>query len=172
MKEIWKDIQGYEREYQVSNTGKVRSLDFKSWNGSVWFQKKGKILTPRRTKSGYCRVQLRGRDAYIHRLVAQAFIPNPDNLPQVNHKDENKENNCVNNLEWCTQAYNNSYGTKIERQSAKTRGRMRNNKPCINLTTGEVYVSAWAAKLATGHEVYKCCQGRAKTSGGCEWRWL
>lgn len=101
-KEIWKDIDDYEGFYQVSNLGRVRSLDNWIWNGTGFFLKPGKVLIPRKTKTGYLRVQLKGKDFYIHRLVATTFIDNPLNFPQVNHKDENKANNEVSNLEWCT----------------------------------------------------------------------
>ena len=89
-KEIWKDIDDYEGFYQVSNLGRVRSLDNWIWNGTGFFLKPGKVLIPRKTKTGYLRVQLKGKDFYIHRLVATTFIDNPLNFPQVNHKDENK----------------------------------------------------------------------------------
>lgn len=109
--EIWKDIQGYENKYQVSNQGRVRALHYRGTNNI-------KLVYIKRRK-GYCQVSLWKNSSrkmfLVHRLVAQAFIPNPKNLPQVNHKDENKCNNCVNNLEWCDQAYNNKYGTRLDR---------------------------------------------------------
>lgn len=93
-REIWKDIQGYGGKYQVSNLGRVRSI------------LRNKILIPKKTKKGYLRIRLyennHCKNIVIHRLVAFAFIPNPENKPQVNHKDGNKENNCVSNLEWCS----------------------------------------------------------------------
>lgn len=110
--EQWKDIEGYEGLYQVSNLGNVRSLKFSGGN-------KAKLLKQNITKEGYKRVGLckngKRKDYRIHRLVAMAFIPNPNNLPIINHKDEDKGNNNVNNLEWCTIAYNNTYGTARER---------------------------------------------------------
>lgn len=114
MEEIWKDIKGYEGKYQVSNLGRIKVLNYKR-SGQEH------IMATKNNK-GYCEIRLakdgKRKDFIVHRLVAQAFIPNPNNLPQVNHIDENKTNNCVNNLEWCTQAYNNSYGTRLERVSA------------------------------------------------------
>lgn len=120
MKEVWKDVFGYEGLYQVSNFGRVKSLDRLEtikcrWGGEALRPVKGKILIPRVHSNGYLRVGFgRKKDVYIHRLVAQAFIPNPDNKPQVNHKDMNKKNNSVENLEWCTQKENNvhSYETR------------------------------------------------------------
>lgn len=108
--EIWKDINGYEGIYQVSNKGRVRSLDRKVWN----YTKKGRILKPHDNGHSYLNVGLHGENsvnkhAYIHRLVAEAFIPNPDNKPEVNHIDFNKRNNCVENLEWVTEEENKKH---------------------------------------------------------------
>lgn len=123
IKEIWKDVTGYEGRYQVSNFGNVKRLSYSyidSW-GTGRFRIKPEQLIPSQVnkKSGYKMLDLRlnnqRKRVYVHRLVAQAFIPNPNNLPQVNHKDENKLNNHVDNLEWCTHAYNQRYGTKSVR---------------------------------------------------------
>ena len=125
--EIWKPVVGYERFYEVSNLGRVKSND-REWVGSRGgiIHKKGRILNPKPTLQGRMVVQLWDKQkcfqTFVHRLVAQAFIPNPDNLPQVNHKDENPLNNCVENLEWCTAKYNTNYGTCIKRRSEKQKG--------------------------------------------------
>lgn len=104
--EIWKDIDGYEGHYRISNFGRVYSI-------------KSGILLKQKNKRGYLEVGLckNGKHRYMqtHRLVALNFIPNPENLPNVNHKDENKQNNCVSNLEWCTVKYNINYGSRTER---------------------------------------------------------
>ena len=119
MKEEWRAIKGYENLYEVSNLGRVRSLEryVKSKTGTRIV--KERILKPVNVGSGYLGVGLykegKVRIIYVHRLVAQAFIPNPNNLPEVNHKDENKTNNRVENLEWCTREYNMSHGTRSER---------------------------------------------------------
>ena len=113
IEEVWKDVVGFEGIYQVSITGIVRRL----------YPNKTKILKQckagGRTNKEYLYVNMSANGKYrsssVHRLVAEAFIPNPERLPQVNHKDEDKFNNCVDNLEWCTASYNNSYGTKISR---------------------------------------------------------
>ena len=106
MKEIWKDIEGYEGLYQISNYGVVKSL--KKYAGKSL--RKEKILKTYKDKDGYIKVILcknsKTRFLSIHRLLAEVFIPNPDNLPQINHKDENPLNNKVDNLEWCTQQHN------------------------------------------------------------------
>ena len=106
MEEIWKDIEGYEGLYQISTLGRVRSLrKFDELNNIF-------VMKPN-ASNRYYKISLskNGKTKYffVHRLVAQAFIPNPDNLSLVNHKDCNKLNNCVSNLEWCDYKYNNNY---------------------------------------------------------------
>ena len=106
MEEVWKDIEGYEGLYEVSNFGRIKSL------------RTGKIMKPSINR-GYlkCILQNDGKYKmyYVHRLVIQTFIPNPDNLPEVNHKDEDKTNNKVDNLEWCDHKYNTNFGTRNEK---------------------------------------------------------
>lgn len=119
MEEIWKDIEGYEGLYQVSDLGNVRSLKFSGGN-------KVKLLK-QNTNRGYKQVTLRKngkmKTCKVHRLVAMAFISNPNNYKEVNHKDENPSNNDVSNLEWCTSEYNKNYGTRNERASESKRGK-------------------------------------------------
>ena len=110
--EIWKDIEGYEGLYQVSNLGRVKSL-------KVSKIKSERIRKSYQQSSGYISIVLckngKVTNHKIHRLVANAFIDNPDNLPEVNHMDEDKTNNCVDNLEWCDSSYNKNYGTRTEK---------------------------------------------------------
>ena len=121
MEEIWKPVKGFEGYYEVSNLGRVRSIDRVVVDTVRNCERllKGKILIQRDNSNGYKNVMFckehKLDNKYVHRLVAEIFLPNPDNLPQVNHKDEDKSNNRVDNLEWCTSFYNNEYGTRKKR---------------------------------------------------------
>ena len=88
-------------------------------DSSVWSNLSNKFLKPEKTANGYLRVELQGKKYFIHRLVAEKYLSNPNNLPCINHKDENKENNNVSNLEWCSYQYNNNYGNRIAKAAAK-----------------------------------------------------
>lgn len=119
--EIWRPVVGYEGLYEVSNTGRVRSMDrYVKCDYERYRLHKGKVLSPAKDKDGYLVVSLhfngKKNTIKVHRMVAEAFIPNPDNLPQVNHRDEDKTNNRVENLEFCTAKYNLSYGTRNIRE--------------------------------------------------------
>ena len=135
--EIWKDIEGYEGLYQVSNKGRIKSLNYRHTG-------KEKILSSKPNSNGYLRVYLyknRKRNSFsVHRLVAEAFIPNYDNLSEVNHKDENKENNTVDNLEWCDRKYNLNYGSRNERASISKKGKKNKLKrQILCVETGEIF---------------------------------
>ena len=126
MKEVWKDIAGYEGYYKVSNLGRIKSVErlityANSKGVTRQFPVEERILTQRMDRNGYQRASLKKDKArklfLVHRLVAQAFIENPNNWPLVNHKDENRCNNNVANLEWCTSKYNLNYGSARERMS-------------------------------------------------------
>lgn len=157
----FKPLPEYEDCYLISDTG------------LVWSIKKQKFLKPQITRDGYLTVNLckNGTEKVrkIHRLVALTFIPNPDKLPQINHKDENKKNNCVDNLEWCTMKYNNNYGTHNERL-AKTKG-----QPVLCIETGIIYGSLADAERKTGtfkSSIYRVCKGLQNTAGKCHWEYV
>lgn len=156
MIEEWKDIPGYEGVYEISNLGRVR--------------RNGKILKPLKD-SGYLRAHLSkngiAKKVLIHRLVAFAFIPNPNNYPEINHKDEDKTNNTVENLEWCSREYNINYGTRNERVS----------KPVLQYDRLGNFIREWPSGLKAEEElginngnISSCCSGKVKTAGGFVWR--
>lgn len=163
MVEIWNDILGYEGLYEVSNWGRIR--------------RNGKILRPRKSGYyGYLSVALskngNERQVLIHRLVASAFLPNPQNFPCINHKDEDKTNNAVDNLEWCDHQYNCNYGTRNERVAEKK------SKPVIQYDLLgnfiEEYKSTHEAERKTRIDnncISRCCNGKYKTAGGFVWRY-
>ena len=166
MNEEWRDIEGYEGLYQVSNLGRVRSLNCRGHKGCIG------ILTPRLDGKGYEMVALykegKARNTKVHRLVAQAFIPNPNNYPQVNHKDENKTNNIVENLEWCTGKYNSNYGT------GKIRSGIKQGKKIICIDTGQEFDRIREAARVYGichNNIVECLKGKRKTAGGYKWKY-
>ena len=125
MEEIWKDIDGYEGIYQISNLGNVKSLRREVIHPDGRIQVRNeRIMSKRESIDGYYIAKLnvnnQSKSIAIHRLVAQAFIPNPDNLPEVNHVDTNRKNNCVDNLEWCTHADNVSHSAKLGHYKGKS----------------------------------------------------
>lgn len=147
-------MNGYEGLYQVSNLGRVKRLSKPKKNYDINNKEfktimiPEKIVKPQLDKNGYYRIGLtenyKRSFCFVHRLVAQAFILNPDNLPHINHKDEDKSNNNANNLEWCTMKYNCNYGTRNERVAKG------NHKKVKCIETGIVYNSLTEACKVTG----------------------
>lgn len=160
MDEIWEDKKDYEGHYQVSNFGRVKSIKF----GKERILKqhiRGGYYSVGLSKNGIVKTYL------VHRLVAEAFLDNPDNLPYVNHKDECKTNNNVDNLEWCTHEYNINYGTRTERCS----------KPVLQYTLDGEFVREWPSARECGRNGYhqghiaECCRGERKTHEGFIWKY-
>lgn len=141
MKEVWKDIKGYEGSYQVSNLGRIKSLerDVICNNNGATRKVKEKILHPSMSSKGYMHIKL-GIGGIkctkrVHRLVAEAFIPNPNKYPVINHKDCNRTNNCIDNLEWCTYQYNVQYTFKMGyKDSLETRMKKSNSHKGMKLS--------------------------------------
>ncbi len=173
MQEIWKDIPGYEGLYQVSNQGNI-----KSFVKSAKHQNQSHLLKQYVNNSGYLYVQLythKGKRKHflVHKLVAMAFLENQNNYPCVNHKDENKLNNCVDNLEYCTYQYNNAYGT------AKIRAFVTKSNPVQQLTIDGVWLATYhspatAAKLLgiSTNAITQCCNGKRKYACGYKWQYV
>jgi hypothetical protein len=183
--EIWKDILGYEGFYQVSNLGRVRSVDriVKGKFGSIQ-HKKGVMLAPAINTAGYYSVALtknaKGKAFRVHRLVAEAFIPNPSNYPIINHKDENKLNNNVNNLEWCTYSYNTIYNNSIARRlSVKNKNRSYGcEKKVYQYNIDGHLIKTWKSLMEVSRELHvpwgniaNCCRGGKyrHTAYGYKW---
>ena len=177
MEEVWKDIVDYEGLYQVSNLGNVKSLNFNHTG-------KEQILKPHKDKGGYLRVDLckdgKRNGKLIHRLVAQAFIPNDDLFKtEINHKDENKENNVWSNLEWCDMSYNNNYGTHQER-CAKARLNHPKLSKKVNQYSldGKTFIQSFHSAMEIQRQlgfanthISDCCLGKRKSAYGFMWKY-
>ena len=170
MEEIFKDIKGYEGFYQVSNYGNVKSLNYRHTGNE-------RLLKPILQTNGYLYVTLYepNKILRINRIVAEAFINNPDNLPCVNHKDENKHNNHVDNLEWCTYKYNNEYGTRLKRFRETQLNNPKTSKKVYQYTLDGKFVKEWKSINECSRNgfnkgaVSSCCRGRIKTYKGYKW---
>lgn len=176
--EVWKDIVGYGGVYQVSNFGNVRSVDREVRCKNSLRQYKGKNLVSVMDNHGYMRVLLsvagKRKIKQVHRLVAEAFLPNPENLPEVNHKDENPTNNHADNLEWCTKIYNLEYGTGRERSVQAHKKAVQQYDLDGNLVAEFDGVNSAARAIDKPNDataITKCCSGKNKTAHGFVWRY-
>lgn len=157
--EVWKDIKDFEGLYMISDLGNVKSFY------------RNKLLKLKKDKDGYSHINLyKNKKQYtlkVHRLVAQAFIPNVNNYKEINHKDENKANNVVDNLEWCTRKYNNNYNNKNQSISK------RFNQYDLDGNFIATYNSTMEAtrKLGISRNISSCCLGKLKSCGGYIWRY-
>lgn len=160
MKEIWKPVRKFESKYEVSNLGRVKSI------GTYNTCKRG-ILEPMIDTSGYAHVRMYDsgmtEDVGVHRLVAETFIPNPDNLGYVNHKDENPLNNQVDNLEWCSNSYNIAYSTGKRVIQYDKSGLVIKIFNCIADASRELGIPTT--------NISKCCKGKRKSAGKFIWEY-
>lgn len=183
MKEIWKDVVGYEGLYRVSTEGRVMALPRKTRCRSGGFRTTSKrILKQAKNNFGYCLVNLhkgpKQRSEKVHRLVGLAFIPNPCNYKEINHKDENPSNNSIDNLEWCDHLYNSRYGNRGAKLSAAN-----TNNPIVSLKViqysrkGEKlqeFPSINEASRKTGvhcGSICWACMGKLLSAGGYIWKY-
>ena len=181
MQEIWKDVVDYEGYYQVSNLGNVRSVD-------MWFERDVKNMRFRKSQmlsgcvngNGYILVVLFkhgvGKNFNVHRLVADAFIPNPENLPQINHIDGDKINNFVDNLEWVDQRENQLHAFRTGLQTAYRSYDCKLSMTVIQMNMNYMYLREYGSTMdaerdtgiANGN-ISGCCRGEKKSAGGYRW---
>lgn len=163
MSEVFVPVVGYEDLYKISNYGRIYSI------------KKCKYLRPKSNGRGYLQIELTKNKIhkmhYVHRLVASAFLPNPNNFPQVNHKDENNQNNYIENLEWCDAKHNLSYGTRVDRIASKRK------KPVLQLSLDGKVVMRFDglsdAERICGYNhanISNCCNGKILSAYGHKWK--
>lgn len=168
MEEHWLPVKGYEGLYEISDWGRVKSLNYRGTG-------KEQILHQTQNKSGYMYVPLhkdgKTKSCRVHRLVAEAFVPNPNNLPEVNHIDENKQNNRSENLEWCDRLSNVRHGTGIERSRASHSIAIEQ----VDMTGNVVkeWVSSRDAERNGYHSgaIIACCKGKKRSYKGYFWRY-
>ena len=169
--ETWRDVAGYEGRYQVSDLGRVRNVA------------RRRLLNERKQRSGYVSVMLYAegvaKSRLIHRLVAEAFLENLENKPFVNHIDENKRNNRVENLEWCTHKYNMNYGTVNHRISEKRGHGARSKRAICQKDMNGVVIAFWnsiSEASKTTHtarsSIYQCCKGIHRSANGYRWEYM
>lgn len=162
--ENWLPVRGFEEAYLVSNLG------------NIWSLRRNKLLRVRKSTRGYGQVNLSLRGVMtthrVHRLVATHFLPNPLNLTEVNHLNENKLDNRVENLEWCTRSHNVNYGNRTEKQKAKV------SIPVVQFSLNGTQIAVYPSVIQAARElklshssISECCRGKRKTLGGYKWKY-
>ena len=158
--EKWKDIKGYEGLYQISNIGRVKRNE--------------KIIHQSHNNYGYLHISLckegKVKTVVVHKLVAEAFIDNPNNYRQINHIDGNKQNNSVENLEWCNQKYNNIHALKKGLRKSKNIAMIQNNK-IVKVLSNRMDIPIYLKRKVCQDLITRVCNGQRKTAYGCRWKY-
>ena len=178
MEEIWKPVRNYEGLYEVSNMGRVKSLERMKRNSRGYYKTPEKILKAEKNNStGYLQLHLykegKRKLCYVHRLVATAFCENPMGYDEINHKDEDKTNNMAENLEYCSRSYNCTYNGLAKRTGKKI------SKPVYSIDKESGLVTYWESAREAGKvldidssHITKCCKGKMKSIGGFYWHYV
>lgn len=184
--EEWRDIPGYEDSHEVSNFGRVRTKERIVLTRGRKYSFHPRILKVRVNPHGYvvvflsstkyCKSQANKR---LHQIVLSAFIPKPQWANQINHKDENKLNNCLDNLEWCDGHYNMNYGTRIERYRAKVMNDPKRSKKVAQIDNEGCVMKIYPSLRQVKREkkfmpvhIRECCNGKLKSAYGYQWKWV
>lgn len=179
--EIWRDVPGYESLYQVSSIGRVKSMERKVKHMNGYRTVREKILKPGKDRYGYLFVHFSKegikKTMLVHRLVCESFLNNPNNLPEVNHRNEIKTDNRLENLEYCDRRYNVNYGTGNELRSKKLKGvyNTKLSKKVLCVESGIVYQSSREVERKLGFNqasVQRCCVGKQKSSYGLHFEYV
>lgn len=164
-KKIWAIKDGY----LVNRDGSIYKLN---WHNTKTMRK----VRQTKENTGYLTFRCKGKTTYIHRFVASCFIPNPNNLPEINHKNENKTDNRVENLEWCDRKYNNNYGSRNKRDAESQKNDPKKSKKVLQYTKDGEFVNEWVSLSEIGRvlgfcigHISKCCNGKQKTAYDCVW---
>lgn len=185
--EMWKDIPGYESLYKINNIGIVKSLERFVNNGHKDILKKEKIRKNHKNKDGYLFIRLSKngitKGYSVHRLVAQAFIPNPNNYPEINHIDGNKLNNAISNLEWCNRTKNVRHSFELGLNKGGMYGKYGKNhhssKKVAQYDLNNNFISSFESATDSSQRtkvdlssISKCCLDKQKTAGGYKWKYI
>ena len=188
--EEWRPVVGYEGLYEVSNMGRVKSLERTArcgLNGGCYRTVPERILKLNKDSNGYLQVNLckdgKRKNCLVHGIVAQAFLENPMGYTEVNHIDEDKTNNCMDNLEWCSRSYNLTYNDRAKKVGKKFRGRKqteeqikKKSKPVFSVNKESGLIMWWKSASEAGRvldisqsDITQCCKGKYKSMGGFYW---